>query len=154
MVAKKRIIRSVLSTVLLLVPVLHFAATPVKSLVIFGDSLSDVGNTTHLLKSLQRDEDPAFLVAPFKRFVINKMTSFAADYYVPKSVLDAGIAMVTDFFDKDVAYYMTDLISKLKVIPVIPEKPYWNYRFSTIVNCMVFLWFQQGVHFKFFSRTF
>ncbi|RUR13821.1 lysophospholipase/glycerophospholipid:cholesterol acyltransferase PlaC [Legionella sp. km772] len=130
MVAKYRIARRLLFAFLFAVPLINFAATPVKSIVIFGDSLSDVGNTTHLLKSLRREEDPAFLVAPFKRFVINKMNDFASEYYVPQMVLDAGINLVTDFFDHDVAYYMTDLISKVKLVPIIPEKPYWNYRFS------------------------
>lgn len=59
--------------------------------------MSDNGNTTHLLKSLRQEEDPAFLVAPFKIFVINKMIEFANDYYVPQMVLDAGISAVTDF---------------------------------------------------------
>ncbi len=130
MVAKNRICRGLLSVLLLSIPLISVAAIPVKSMVVFGDSLSDIGNTTHLLKSLRREEDPAFLVAPFKRFVINKMNDFANDYYVPQVVLDAGIALVTDFFDHEVANYMTDLISRVKLVPIIPEKPYWNYRFS------------------------
>jgi phospholipase/lecithinase/hemolysin len=115
---------------LLSLPLTHFAATPVNSIVVFGDSLSDVGNTTHLLKSLRQEESPAFIVAPFKAFVINKMTDFANDYYVPQMVLDAGVFMVTDFFDNDVAPYIANLIARVKIVPVIPGKPYWQSHFS------------------------
>lgn len=109
---------------------LSFASIPVKSIVVFGDSLSDVGNTTHLLKSLRREESPAYIVAPFKVFVINKMIDFANDYYVPQMVLDAGISVVTDFFDNDLAPYMVNLIAQVRLVPILPGKPYWKSRFS------------------------
>ncbi|KTD58287.1 lysophospholipase A [Legionella sainthelensi] len=112
------------------IPLVSFAATPVKSMVVFGDSLSDTGNTTHLLKSLRQEEDPAFLVAPFKTFVLNKMVEFAEEYYVPQMVLDSGIAIVTEFFDNQLAPYIANLVSKVKMVPVLPGKPYWNSRFS------------------------
>ena len=95
-------------------------------MVIFGDSMSDTGNTTHLLKSLRQEENPAFLVAPFKVFVLNKMVDFANDYYVHKWFLDAGINIVTDFFDYELAPYMANLVSKIKLVPILPGKPYWN----------------------------
>lgn len=119
-----------LSGALLALPLLCHASVPVKSMVVFGDSLSDIGNTTHLLKSLRQEEDPAFIVNPFKRFVINKMTDFANDYYVPQSVLDSGIAMVEEFFDHKVAVSMAELFAKIRLVPIVPVKPYWNYRFS------------------------
>jgi phospholipase/lecithinase/hemolysin len=99
-------------------------------MVVFGDSLSDVGNTTHLLKSLRHEEDPAFLVTPFKHFIINKMNDFANEYYVPELVLETGLSLVNEFFDHEVAYYMTAIIAQLRLVPIFPEKPYWNYRFS------------------------
>lgn len=129
MAAHNRIAR-LLHAFLLVIPLISTAAVPVKSIVVFGDSLSDVGNTSHLLKSLRQEEDPAFIVAPFKHFVINKMTDFASDYYVPQRVLDAGIAMVEDFFDHEVAPSVTNLIAKIRLIPLLPEEPYWNYHFS------------------------
>lgn len=116
--------------VLFFIPFLSFAAIPVKSMVIFGDSLSDVGNTTHLLKTLRQEESPAFIVAPFKNFVINKMIDFANDYYVPQMVLDAGIVVVTDFFDNDLAPYLVNLIARVKLVPILPGQPYWQSRFS------------------------
>lgn len=119
-----------LSIALLCVPLLSFATTPVKSIVIFGDSLSDKGNTTHLLKSLRQEESPAFIVAPFKSFVINKMVEFAEDYYVPQMVLDAGVGIVTGFFDRDLAPFLANLVGKIKTVPLLPAKPYWNWRFS------------------------
>lgn len=119
-----------LSLVLLCVPLLSNASIPVKSMVVFGDSMSDTGNTTHLLKSLRQEESPAFLVAPFKSFVINKMIDFANDYYVPQMVLDAGIGVVTEFFDKELAPYLANLVSRVKLVPILPGKPYWNARFS------------------------
>lgn len=119
-----------LSLVLLCVPLLTNASTPVTSIVVFGDSMSDTGNTTHLLKSLRQEESPAFLVAPFKSFVINKMIDFANDYYVPQMVLDAGIGVVTDFFDTELAPYIANLVSRVKLVPILPGKPYWNSRFS------------------------
>lgn len=114
----------------LCIPLVGFAATPVKSMVVFGDSLSDTGNTTHLLKSLRQEDDPAFLVAPFKAFVLNKMVEFAEEYYVPQMVLDSGIAVVTNFFDHELAPYLANLVSKIKLVPVLPGQPYWNSRFS------------------------
>lgn len=99
-------------------------------MVLFGDSMSDIGNTTHLLKSLRQEDDPAFLVAPFKTFVLNKMVDFAEEYYVPQMVLESGIAVVTEFFDKELAPYIANLISKIKLVPVLPGQPYWNSRFS------------------------
>lgn len=112
------------------VPLVGFAATPVKSMVVFGDSLSDTGNTTHLLKSLRQEEDPAFLVAPFKAFVLHKMVEFADEYYVPQMVLESGMAVVTEFFDQELAPYIANLVSKIKLVPVLPGQPYWNSRFS------------------------
>lgn len=115
---------------LLCAPLLSFASTPFQSMVIFGDSLSDKGNTTHLLKSLRQEENPAFIVAPFKTFVINKMTDYANDYYVPQVVLDTGIGLVTYFFDQELAPLLTTVIAKVKLVPVLPGKPYWHARFS------------------------
>ena len=115
---------------LLSLPLMSFASIPVKSIVVFGDSLSDVGNTTHLLKSLRQEENPSFIVAPFKAFVVNKMVDFANDYYVPQMVLDAGLVVVEDFFDHQLAPYIANLIARVKLVPVIPGKPYWQSRFS------------------------
>ncbi len=106
------------------------AATPIKSLVIFGDSLSDIGNTTHLLKSLKQQEDPSYLIRPVKALVINKMIDFAEEYYVPEILLEEGISKVTWFFDHDVAPLFADLVSKIRRIPVIPAAPYWNSRYT------------------------
>lgn len=125
----KKITRTIL-TLLPCIPLMASAAAPVQSMVIFGDSLSDNGNTTHLLKSLRQEEDPAYIVAPFKTFVVTKMIDFANDYYVPQSVLDSGITVVTHFFDKELAPYIADLIAKVRLVPLLPGKPYWNNRFS------------------------
>jgi phospholipase/lecithinase/hemolysin len=99
-------------------------------MVVFGDSMSDIGNTTKLLKTLRQESDPAFIVAPFKTFVINKMTEFANDYFVPQVVLDAGITAVTDFFDHDLAPYIVNLIAQVRLVPILPGKPYWKSRFT------------------------
>lgn len=118
------------AVILLGLPFILQAATPVKSMVVFGDSLSDVGNTTHLLKVLRQDESPAYLVQPLKAFVINRMVEFAEEYYIPQVVLDAGIETVTDFFDHQLAPMLTELTGKIKLIPILPGKPYWQSRFS------------------------
>lgn len=119
-----------LSIFLMSITLVSHSSIPLKSMVIFGDSLSDTGNTTHLLKSLRQEESPAFLVAPFKIFVINKMIEFANDYYVPQMVLDSGISMVTEFFDHDLAPYIANLVGKIRLVPILPGKPYWKSRFS------------------------
>ncbi len=119
-----------LFALLFCLPLLSNAAQPVKSMVVFGDSMSDTGNTTHLLKSLRQDESPAYLVAPFKAFVLNKMIDFANDYYVPQMVLDTGIVMVTEFFDYELAPYLSNLIARIRLVPILPGKPYWKDRFS------------------------
>lgn len=106
------------------------ATTPVKSIIIFGDSLSDIGNTTQLIKSIKQDEDPSYLVRPVKQFIIIKMTDFAKDYYIPNYVLKKAIKKVTQFFDHDIAPVFADIVSKIHAIHVIPDRPYWNSRFS------------------------
>lgn len=118
------------SVILFCFPLWIHSATPVKSMVIFGDSLSDTGNTTHLLKSLRQEESPVFLVAPLKAFVLNKMVEFANDYYVPQVLLDTGMGLVTQFFDFELAPYLANVVSQVRLVPVLPGKPYWNDRFS------------------------
>lgn len=119
-----------LTVLLFLCPLTHFAAIPVKSMVLFGDSMSDNGNTTHLLKTLRQEADPSFIVTPFKAFVLNKMVDFANEYYVPQMVLDAGIEIATEFFDHELAFHVVSLISRINLVPLLPGKPYWNNRFS------------------------
>ncbi|WED43067.1 lysophospholipase/glycerophospholipid:cholesterol acyltransferase PlaC [Legionella cardiaca] len=119
-----------LCLVVICAPLSLFAAKPVKSMVIFGDSLSDNGNTTHLLKSLRQDESPAYLVKPLKIFVINRMEEFANDYYVPQMVLDAGVEIVTNFFDTEFGPFLANLVSKVRKVPILPGDPYWQNHFS------------------------
>lgn len=114
----------------LICPFVSVASTPVQSMVIFGDSLSDTGNTTHLIKSLRKEESPSYLVKPLKSYVINRMTEFAEAYYVPQIILDAGIAQVTEYFDFQLAPLLADLVTAVKKLPVLPGKPYWQDRFS------------------------
>ncbi|KTD18053.1 lysophospholipase/glycerophospholipid:cholesterol acyltransferase PlaC [Legionella jordanis] len=116
--------------VVLCLPMTLFASKSIKSMVVFGDSLSDIGNTTHLLKSLRQDESPAYLVRPLKVFVLNKMEEFATEYYVPQVVLDAGVEIVTNFFDTEFGPFLANLVSKVKKVPVLPGEPYWQSRFS------------------------
>ncbi|OGV48897.1 MAG: phospholipase [Legionellales bacterium RIFCSPHIGHO2_12_FULL_42_9] len=123
-------LRVYLAGTLLLVSTAIAAATPVKSMIIFGDSLSDTGNTSHLLKSLRQEESPSYLVRPLKVFVINKMEEFADAYYVPQMVLDAGIDKVTQFFDVELAPMLATIIGKIKRAPVVPGEPYWQDHFS------------------------
>jgi len=118
------------SMMFLLFPLTLFASTAVKSMVIFGDSLSDTGNVTHLLKSLRQEESAAFLVRPFKVFVINKMIEFADEHYVPDVILDAGIDLVTHFFDQDLGPLLASIVTKVNKVPVLPGEPYWESRFS------------------------
>ncbi|MGQ3891609.1 lysophospholipase/glycerophospholipid:cholesterol acyltransferase PlaC [Legionella sp. CNM-4043-24] len=106
------------------------AAAPVTSMVVFGDSLSDIGNTTHLLKSLRKDESPSYLVKPLKTFVLNKMNEFADSWYVPTAVLNAGIELVTAFFDEELAPMLASIVTKVRSVPVLPGDPYWQSRFS------------------------
>ena len=127
---RKNRIHQWLCALLLTIPLTTFAVAPVKSMVIFGDSLSDTGNTTHLLKSLRREESPAYIVAPFKAFVLNKMTDYANDYYVPQLVLDKGLQLVNHFFDYELAPYLVDLVARVRLVPLLPGKPYWKNRFS------------------------
>ncbi|MDP1604571.1 MAG: SGNH/GDSL hydrolase family protein [Legionella sp.] len=120
----------VLYFALLCLPVTLFASIPVTSMVVFGDSLSDNGNTTHLLKSLRKDENPAYLVKPLKVFVINRMTEFAYDYYIPQMVLDSGIGIVNTFFDDELAPMLANIIAQVRLVPIVPGEPYWQSHFS------------------------
>ncbi len=106
------------------------AKTPLKSIVVFGDSLSDDGNTNHLLKSLRQEEDPAFILNPLKNYVFRKMDDFASAYYVPHSVLMAGKKAVQQFFDIEFAPMLASIVTVIRSVPLIPEEPYWNHHFS------------------------
>lgn len=125
-----RVYRVILLLLLSVLPLFVHAGNTVHSMVIFGDSLSDNGNTTHLLKSLRQQESPAYLVEPLKVFVINKMTEFATDYYVPQVVLDAGIAIVANYFDTELGPQLAELVGKIRLVPILPGKPYWQNHFS------------------------
>ena len=114
----------------LLFPLSLFAAKNIPSIIVFGDSMSDIGNTTHLLKSLRKEESPSYLVAPARTYIIRRMTDFADDYHVPQFVLDAGIEQVTYFFDFQLAPMLAEIVGKVKKLPTLPGKPYWNNRFS------------------------
>lgn len=102
----------------------------VHSVIIFGDSLSDTGNVNHMLKSINMEEDPAFLVSPFKTFVFRKMDDFANDYYVPNSVLMAGKKLVQEFFDIELSPLLASMLNAVKTIPSFPEPPYWHHHFT------------------------
>lgn len=106
------------------------AGGPLRSMIIFGDSLSDTGNTTKLLRALRQEDNPAFLVRPLKMFVVHRMEDFADDYHIPQSILNAGVALVDDFFDHELAPMLVNLISEVRIIPVLPGEPYWQDRFS------------------------
>jgi phospholipase/lecithinase/hemolysin len=130
MSSKIKTTRAVLTCCLVFYMVLSHAGSKVTSMAFFGDSLSDNGNTTHLIKSLRQDEDPNYLVYPFEVFVLDKMDEFAARYYVPQMILDAGKLLVAEFFDKELGTLLGNLVSKIRELPIIPDAPYWNYRFS------------------------
>lgn len=104
--------------------------TPVNSIVVFGDSLSDNGNTTQLLKSLRQIDDPAFLVAPLKNFVFRKMEDFANDYYIPTSILMSGKKLAQEFFDIELAPFLASVVGVIRTVPIVPEDPYWHNHFS------------------------
>lgn len=104
--------------------------TDVNSIVVFGDSLSDNGNTAHLLKSLRQVDEPSFLVSPLKTFVFRKMDDFANDYYVPTSILLAGKQLAREFFDVELAPLLSSIVAVIKTVPIIPEAPYWHYHFT------------------------
>jgi phospholipase/lecithinase/hemolysin len=129
--------KKILLAALALVPWMSFATpvkeaekTEVKSIVVFGDSLSDNGNTTKLLKSLRQVDDPAFLVSPLKNFVFRKMEDFAYDYYIPNSVLMAGKKLAQEFFDIELAPFLAGIVGVIRTVPIVPEDPYWQYHFS------------------------
>lgn len=113
-----------------------YATTPpvqkaeVGSMVLFGDSLSDNGNTTKLLKSLRQIDDPAFLVSPLKKFVFRKMEDFANDYYVPSAILMAGKKVAQEFFDIELAPFLASVVGVIRTVPIVPENPYWKHHFS------------------------
>lgn len=67
MVQNNRICRW-LFILLLSLPLVGFTSIPVKSIVVFGDSLSDNGNTTHLLKSLRQEKGPRVFSGSFQNF--------------------------------------------------------------------------------------
>ncbi len=124
------LLRTWITSLFFLISTALVASIPVKSMVVFGDSLSDTGNTTHLLKSLHQEENPSFLVRPLKVFVIHRMEEFADDYHVPQMVLDSGVSQVTQFFDNELAPMLASMISKINQLPVIPGEPYWQNHFS------------------------
>lgn len=106
------------------------AGKQIKSMCVFGDSLSDVGNTAHLLSSLQQEESPSFLVRPLKIYVINKMRKFAADLMIPLIILEPSVDIVTNFFDHGAAPFLATVVNPIRLLPILPGPPYWQWRFS------------------------
>lgn len=106
------------------------ASKKVDSIVIFGDSLSDIGNTTHLLKSLRQEESPGYLVYPFKVYVFDKIDEYAEKYHVPDLILMPGKQALGQFFDNELATFLANFVTKLKQVPVVPGDPYYSSHFS------------------------
>ncbi len=76
------------------------------------------------------EEDPAYLVSPFKTFVFRKMDDFASAYYVPQSVLMSGKKLVEEFFDIQLSPLLVSIIGTINQTPIFPESPYWTHHFS------------------------
>ncbi len=102
----------------------------INKIVIFGDSLSDNGNTGHLLKSINQHENPNYLITPFQVFIIEKMRNFAEYYRIPSAMTEKGVEEVGDFFEHDFAPVLASLLASVREVPIIPDEPYWQWHFS------------------------
>ena len=105
-------------------------AVELESITVFGDSLSDTGNTAHLLKSIRQDENPAMLLEPFESFVKRKMSEDATKFHIPKFMVSLANKAVTEVFEYVLSPAIALTIQQLKSVSVIPEQPYWHYHFS------------------------
>ncbi len=105
-------------------------AAKISSIVIFGDSLSDNGNVTHLLKSLREEEDPKFLIEPLEHYIDRIIDEDAHKNHIPKHLADLGKKIVDGIFDDVFAPLLAKFVSAAQKIPVIPQSPYWHYHFS------------------------
>lgn len=119
-----------LSVFILTFSISGIQAKTVSRMVVFGDSLSDNGNVYHMLRSIQLDEDPSYLVGPMETFIFRMMDDYARDYWIPKSVLWAGKKAVQQFFDIELSPMLASVLSTAKSIPPFPEEPYYKHHFS------------------------
>lgn len=122
---------SILSTLLIFILSLTPSyAKSVSSIAVFGDSLSDNGNTTHLLNALRNDDNPAFLVAPLEKYLLNKIDDYTEDSYIPESWIEAAKSQIQYFLEEEVGTRLVDLANRVASVPTIPPKPYWRGHFS------------------------
>lgn len=109
------------------------AATPMPSMVILGDSLSDTGNVYVLLKSLRNESDPAYLVEPLRAYLDQRLDNFAKEHHNVPGV-QTGVNDLKHFMNEHLAgavgEVIATVISKTSNVPVIPPPPYWNAHFS------------------------
>lgn len=105
-------------------------AKSVNSLILFGDSLSDNGNVTHLLRSLRKEESASYIETPFKNYIIRRIHEEAAKNHVPKIFEQAAQKIVAGVFDKILAPLVVEVISSVQNVPVVPQAPYWQNHFS------------------------
>ncbi len=105
-------------------------AEHVDSVIIFGDSLSDNGNVTHLLQTLRKEKKASYIEAPFRNYLQRTIEEQADKLHLSKTITHWGQSLVSLVADKIFAPMVVEIISKVKKMPLLPMSPYWHYHFT------------------------
>lgn len=124
---RKKILLSLGLTFLLAQPL---QANSLESVVVFGDSLSDNGNVSHLLQSLRKEKKASYLEEPFRNYLRRIIHEQAHKLHISKTVEHWGQQIVSVVADNIVAPMFVEILSRIEKVPLIPEKPYWHHHFT------------------------
>lgn len=126
---KKRIFRSLVIGCLVACTSSLYAQVT-EPVIIFGDSLSDNGNVTHLLQTLRKEKQASYIEEPFRNFLQRTLAEQAEKLHLSKQVTAWGQSIIAIAADKIVAPAVVEVLSRVQKVPLLPLYPYWHYHFS------------------------
>lgn len=122
-------IRALLMTLMLAFNISLYA-DDVEPVIIFGDSLSDNGNVTHLLQSLRKETSAAYIEAPYRNFFQRTLKEQGEKLYLPNKVIEWGQSLIALTADKILAPMVVEVLSHIQKVPLLPLPPYWHHHFT------------------------
>lgn len=115
-----------LTQVIILLSVSVYSFANVKHIVIFGDSLSDIGNTYYLTRTLNKEPDTCaqYLVDPMQKNFDTRIDQAPINTMSKQFLKQHGNQLI-----QDTGILLQKLFSQAGV-PIVPEKPYYDGHFS------------------------